>query len=69
MSEREWAVRVFDSAPDAGWSIEPMGDQRRAEARVKHWEQVNADRPLYGVKAEVVYRYTFMPEMPWEALP
>lgn len=61
MSEREWAVFVIDPAPGAKLRIEPAGNRQRAEARVEHYRRTAAT-------GQVVWRYTFMPEMPWTAL-
>lgn len=65
MSEREYAVWVFDSAPGAGERIVPVGNRRRGEAMVEHYRQIHTTRDLYGVAAKVVFRYRFMPDMPW----
>lgn len=64
-SEREYAIEVFDSAPGAGLSIIPVGNQHWAYKKLAHYQQLNATRGTYGVSAKVVYRYTFMPNMPW----
>lgn len=66
MSDREYAVRVFDSAPGAGETIRPTTNRQEAEAQVRHYAQLNATRGTYGIAASVVYRYRFMPDMPWE---
>ena len=55
MSEREYAAWVFDSAPGQGLTITPVGNRQQAEKRV-----------AYGISAKVVYRHSFMPDMPWE---
>jgi hypothetical protein len=68
VSETEWAVQVNDSAPGQGEAIEPMGDRQRAEARVAYYRRLNSTRGTYGIGAWVVWRYTFMPDMPWERL-
>lgn len=66
MSEREYAVKVFDAAPGQGETVTPTGDQFQAQRRVRYYRALNATRRTYGITAKVVFRYTFMPDMPWE---
>ena len=66
MSEREYAAWVFDSAPGQGLNITPVGNRQQAEKRVAYHRAINATRGTYGISAKVVYRYSFMPDMPWE---
>lgn len=66
MSEREYAVRVIDSAPGHHERIEPAGNRTQAEARAAYWRAIGATRGTYGIAAKVVFRYSFMPNMPWE---
>lgn len=65
MTEREYAVEVFDSAPGAGLNIVPVGNRYQAFKRLEYYQKLNATRGTYGITAKVVYRYTFMPDMPW----
>jgi hypothetical protein len=66
VNDREYAVRVCDTASGAGERIVPVGSQYWADKRVRHYEQLNATRGTYPVVATVVFRYRFMPDMPWE---
>jgi hypothetical protein len=66
VSEREYAVRVFDSWPGQGLQYIPVGNRQQAERRVEYYRAINATRRTYGISAQVVFRYRFMPGMPWE---
>ena len=66
MGDREFAVWVFDSAPGNEPRIEPAGDRRQAEKRVGYYRALNETRSTYGIGAKVVFRYSFMLDMPWE---
>jgi D-mannonate dehydratase len=66
VAEREYAVRVFDSAPGQGLTIEPVGNLQRAQRRIAYYQAINETRGTYGISAKAVYRYTFMPGMDWE---
>ena len=67
--DREWAVRVLDSAPSAvPVRIVPVGSRHWANVHVDRWAQINAVRGTYQIVAQVVWRYAFMPDMPWESV-
>lgn len=66
MREREYAVRVIDSAPGQVERIIPVAYRRRGDELVEHYEALDATRSTYGIRAKVVFKYSFMPEMPWE---
>jgi hypothetical protein len=62
-SEREYAVWIYAPSTDAEPHVYPAGNEywaRRRAARYDHDEQT---------EAHVVWRYKFMPEMPWERAP
>ena len=64
--DREYAVRVIDTAPGVKERIIPVGNRHQADRRVEHYERINSTRGTYPVEATVVFRYSFMPDMPWE---
>lgn len=67
--DREWAVRVVDTAPGMEERVVPVGDRHWGNVRVARIEQQNAVRSSpWPIAAEVVWRYRFMPDMPWEAV-
>lgn len=66
MSDREYAAWVFDTAPGQGMKIEPAGDRRHAERLVAYYRLIDQTRGTYGIRAKVVFRYSFDPDMPWE---
>ncbi|GAA0494954.1 hypothetical protein Ade02nite_19440 [Paractinoplanes deccanensis] len=66
MSDRDYAVWVLDSAPGHGLKITPCANRQQAEHQVDYYERLNATRGTYGIAAKVVFKYSFMPEMPWE---
>lgn len=59
MSEREYGVWVFNPYIDARPTVTPAGNRHWAERRTA---AQNDGRTI----AKVVYRYSFMPDMPWE---
>jgi hypothetical protein len=66
VTDRVYAVRVVDTAPGAGERIVPVGSRYWAEKRIEQVELINAARRTYPVSATVVFRYRFMPDMPWQ---
>lgn len=66
MNEREYAAWVFDSALPDQPQIIGAGDLRGAQRTVEHYRRIDKTRGAAGVAAKVVFRYRFMPDMPWE---
>jgi hypothetical protein len=60
VSDREYAVWTWAPLADPAPTVTPAGNRYWAERRVMSYSDVP------GVVAKVVYRYTFMPGMPWE---
>jgi hypothetical protein len=66
VTDREYAVWVFDSATDASPRIEVAGSRQQAEKRVGYYQALDGTRSTYDIGAKVVFRYAFMPDMDWE---
>jgi hypothetical protein len=64
--DREWAVRIVDTAPGMPERIVPTGSRHWANVKADRVQQLNATLGTYLIVAQVVWRYRFMPDMPWE---
>ncbi len=63
MSDREYGVWVHAPHLDPEPQVYPAGNEHWARRRAARYD---GDR---NVMAQVVWRYRFMPDMPWEVAP